>query len=114
MNKECQTCQHQASAVTERRGYVELSGSVDINTISSTNIMVLSKLPTDIANILYQNTPEFTIYINTVIMRSKWENFLENVDTHRSTLGRGVNAQTKRRQSHVNAGTVPERENART
>ena len=39
---------------------------------------------------------------------------LENVDTHRSTLGRGVNAQTKRRQSHVNAGTVPESENART
>ena len=39
---------------------------------------------------------------------------LEDVDTHRSTLGRGVNAQTKRRQSHVNAGTVPESENART
>ena len=39
---------------------------------------------------------------------------LEDVDTHRSTLGRRVNAQTKRRQSHVNAGTVPESENART
>ena len=39
---------------------------------------------------------------------------LEDVDTHKSTLGRGVNAQTKRRQSHVNAGTVPESENVRS
>ena len=35
-----------------------------------------------------------------------------DVDTHRSTLGRGVNAQTKRRQSHVNAGTA--RQKAKT
>ena len=39
---------------------------------------------------------------------------LEDVDTHRSNFRRRVNAQTKRRQSHVNAGTVPESENART
>ena len=39
---------------------------------------------------------------------------LEDVDTHRSNFCRRVNAQTKRRQSHVNAGKVPESENART
>ena len=39
---------------------------------------------------------------------------LEDVDTHRSNFRRRVNAQTKRRQSHVNAGTVPESEKART
>ena len=39
---------------------------------------------------------------------------LEDADTHRSNFRRRVNAQTKRRQSHVNAGTVPESENART
>ena len=39
---------------------------------------------------------------------------LEDVDTHRSDFRRRVNAQTKRRQSHVNAGRVPESENART
>ena len=39
---------------------------------------------------------------------------LEDVDTHRSNFCRRVNAQTKRRQSHVNAGTVPESENAGT
>ena len=38
----------------------------------------------------------------------------EDVDTHRSDFRRRVNAQTKRRQSHVNAGTVPESENAGT
>ena len=36
---------------------------------------------------------------------------LEDVDTHRSNFRLRVNAQTKRRQSHVNAGTVPESEN---
>ena len=39
---------------------------------------------------------------------------LEDVDTHRSNFRHRVNAQTKRRQSHVNAGTVPESKNART
>ena len=39
---------------------------------------------------------------------------LEDVDTHRSNSRRGVNAQTKRRQSHVNTGTVSESENAGT
>ena len=39
---------------------------------------------------------------------------LENVDTHRSNFRRRVKAQTKRRQSHVNAGTLPESENAGT
>ena len=37
---------------------------------------------------------------------------LEDLDTHRSNFRRRVNVQTKRRQSHVNAGTVPESENA--
>ena len=39
---------------------------------------------------------------------------LEDVDTHRSNFRRRVDAQTKRRQSHVNAGTVPESENVGT
>ena len=39
---------------------------------------------------------------------------LEDVDTHRSNFRRRVNAQTKCRQSHVNAGTVSEIENAGT
>ena len=34
--------------------------------------------------------------------------------THRSNFRRRENAQTKRRQSHVNAGTVPESENVGT
>ena len=34
------------------------------------------------------------------------------VDTHRSNFHRRVKTQTKRRQSHVNAGKVPESENA--
>ena len=37
----------------------------------------------------------------------------EDVDTQRSTLRRRVKTQTKRRQSHVKAGTVPESKNAR-
>ena len=39
---------------------------------------------------------------------------LEDADTHRSTLHHRVNTHTKRGQSHVNAGTVPESTNART
>ena len=39
---------------------------------------------------------------------------LEDVDTHMLTLRRRVETQTKRRQSHVNADTVPETKNAGT
>ena len=39
---------------------------------------------------------------------------LEDVDTNRSNFRHRVIAQTKSRQSHVNAGTVPESSNAGT
>ena len=39
---------------------------------------------------------------------------IEDVDTHRPNFPRRVKTQTKRRQSHVNAGTGPESENAGT
>ena len=49
---------------------------------------------------------------------SNWQYFsnattvLEDADTHRSDLRCRVKAQTIHRQSHVNAGTVPETKNA--
>ena len=66
-----------------------------------------SMLPATNARVEQALLEKLTLFPNASIV-------LEDVDTHRSTLGRGVNAQTKRRQSHVNAGTVPESENART
>ena len=39
---------------------------------------------------------------------------LEDIETQSSTLRRRINAQIKRRQSHVNAGTVPESKNTGT
>ena len=50
---------------------------------------------------------KLTLFLNASIV-------LEDASTHRSNFRRRVNAQTKRRQSHVNAGTVPESENAQT
>ena len=50
---------------------------------------------------------QLTIFSNASIV-------LEDVDTHRSTLCRRVKAQTKRRQSNINIGKVPEANNAGT
>ena len=50
---------------------------------------------------------QLTLFSNASIV-------LEDVDTHRSNFRRRVNTQTKRRQLHVNAGRVPESENAWT
>ena len=56
------------------------------------------------AGVEYALLEQLTLFPNASIV-------LEDVDTHRSNFRRRVKAQTKRRQSHVNAGTVPESEN---
>ena len=50
---------------------------------------------------------QLTLFSNASIV-------LEDVDIHRSNSRRRVKTQTKRRQSHINAGTLPESENTGT